>query len=253
MTPASVLGGPRWFPRQSPRPPGSGGERGGRQVATGREAGAGDREGAKGAPTHRPAAAPLAGRGPNHPPAAPSPGSFLGPQAFRSARPALTHPQAAAGSGNKTSPTAGLLGRRDSEGDGGTRGRPASAGCKANSNSQSRPGPGPWPGPQRTASSTPGKRPPAPSATPGRGGEVAAPFPIRSPRDSPSVRVTSPTAVLPPGPSTQPAQSPALGVPGASAAPRPPRPGPASAPGPLRERQPRRESRRAPGLARGMR
>lgn len=48
-----------------------------------------------------------------------------GPQALRSARPALTHPPAAADSENKTSPTAGLPNRRDSEGDRGTRGAPS--------------------------------------------------------------------------------------------------------------------------------
>lgn len=108
MTPASVLGGPCWSLWHSPKPPSSDRERGGRQVATGREAGVGCLEGARAAPSHRPAAAPLAKWCPTiHQPRC-RVGPFLQAQAFQSCPgAALTHPQAVADSGNKTSLTAG--------------------------------------------------------------------------------------------------------------------------------------------------
>lgn len=201
---------------------------------TGREAGAGHREGAGGSPPHR-AAASVAGRGPNHPPAPPSPGSFLGPQAARSERPGrvltlqLRRTVEVKHRRRRSFWTAGVgvsaAAGRGAPGVGWLQSEQQWSVCLGLALA--------WPGLERTASSTPGKRPPRALGPLGRGGEGTAPSPGGSPRDSSAVWVHLPPAVLPPGPGTQPAQSPALGGPCARGSPA----------GELR----------SPGLARGTR
>lgn len=79
-------------------------------MAPGRRDGAGCREGAKGGPKHHHTAATSRGEDPNSHQSCCGPGRFWltwPGQTVRKGKAAFTHPQAVAGSGNKTSPTVG--------------------------------------------------------------------------------------------------------------------------------------------------